>query len=614
MAGICAVLGPDANIQIKKICEKLRHRGPDDEGYYFDKMVALGHRALKLGNSPVSQQPLTNEDRTIWITFDGEIYNKGHLIDQLEKNHTFETNSSAEVVVHEYEEYGPDCVDHFNGLFAFCLWDSNKRTLFSARDKHGSKPLYYCKTPNQFLVSSEIKGLLSIASVPREPNDSKIYDYLMGASHNPDETFFLGIRSLLAGHYLLADKDSTTAYSYWNPIKPHRVKESQEYISEFLELFQDSVNIRLPEGLPFATFLSGGIDSPSVACVIDAILKQTPSEHTSDRHLQEFFSAVYENSLDQGDERPYIEEVLNTLGAKTTYVFPSVTGRWTDIQHFIYAIDEPVLVLNNYVFWCLSREASKKVHVAFYGMTGRAIGGGMDTASSYIRFLKQLLRKKRIDRLIVEFIGMLPRFSMNTISKIKTTLIRNENSRIKRLLDPRFVVRVSNRKQEAASLYSDYLIFRDSLDEHLRVCDRVSSAFSIEPRYPFLDHRITEFFLDPPTEQKVRYGLTKYVIRSAMKGLLPEAVRKTRKKFGTPIPIERWMKELRKNIEKVFASEKFRERGYFDQVAVSNLFDRCCDLKIGRADRQYYWEVLWRILNLELWFEIFFDQEADTSS
>jgi asparagine synthase (glutamine-hydrolysing) len=463
-------------------------------------------------------------------------------------------------------------------------------------------------------VSSEIKALLSIASVPREPNDYKIYDYLMGGSHNPDETFFIGIRSLLPGHYLLADKDLITAYSYWSPTKAHIVGEGQDYISEFRELFRDSVKIQLPVGLPFATFLSGGVDSPSIAFIVNDILKQTLSEKNRHNHPQKFFSAIYEGSLDQGDERPYIEEVIDALGAQTNYVFPSVTGGWNDIKHFVYCLDEPVLVLNYYVFWCLSREASKKARVVFYGFTGGVIGA-VDTVSQYVRFLKELLRKKRIARLVAESIGMLPRFSMNSISNITAILSRNEESRINGLFDPRFVARFAKRKQGGAvSLNSEYLHFRDSLADHLRVCDRVSSAFSMEPRYPFLDHRIIEFFFDLPMEQKVRNGLTKYVVRSAMKGILPEAVRKARKKFGTPIPIERWMKELRKNIENVFESEKFRERGYFNQVAVLDLLDRCCDVKIGRADRQYYLGVLWRILNLELWFEVFFDKQANTIS
>jgi asparagine synthase (glutamine-hydrolysing) len=609
MAGICAVLGANAEQLARKISKRLEHRGLSSEGFFVDRDVALGQRALGITNTSISHQPLSNEDKTVWITFDGQIYNSAELRSKLKKKHMFKGDSPAEVVIHAYEEEGFTCLSKFNGMFAFCLWDSKKRTLFSARDRVGAKPLYYCKLHNLFLMSSEIKALLSIPSVPRKPNDHKIYDYLMGGSHNPDETFFMGIRSLSPGHYLLADKNLITAHQYWSPIKAHMITEGQDYVSEFRRLFQDSVKIQLPAGLPFATFLSGGVDSPSIAFVVNEVLNETPSKKTIGNQSQELFSAVYKGPLDQGDERPYIEEVINALGAKTNYVFPSVTGRWNDIKHFIYCLDEPVLVLNYYVFWCLSREASRKARVTFLGITGGGVYfGAIDTVSHYAQFLKELFRRRKMARLLIESIGALPRFQINTFSNINALLSRNEESKINRLLDPRFVDYFAKKKlMETTSLNSEYLHFRDSLADHLRVCDRVSSAFSIEPRYPFLDHRIIEFFFHLPAEQKIRNGQTKYVLRKAMKGLLPEAVRKARKKFGTPIPIERWMRELRKNIKNVFESNKFRERGYFNQRAVLDLFDRYCDGKLSRVERQYYSDVLWRSLNLELWFEAFFD-------
>jgi asparagine synthase (glutamine-hydrolysing) len=174
MAGICAVLGSDAEQLARRICKCIQHRGPDGEGFFVDGDVALGYRELYIENAPVSHQPLANENGTIWITFDGQIYNSVELKSTLEKRHSFKGDSPAEVIVHSYEEEGFKCLSKLNGMFAFCLWDSDKQTLFSARDRVGSKPLYYCKHNNLFLLSSEIKGLLSIASMPRKPNDRKI--------------------------------------------------------------------------------------------------------------------------------------------------------------------------------------------------------------------------------------------------------------------------------------------------------------------------------------------------------------------------------------------------------------------------------------------------------
>jgi asparagine synthase (glutamine-hydrolysing) len=613
IAGICTVLGPDANRHIKRICESLRHRGPDDEGYYFDKNVALGHRALKLGNAPVIHQPLANEDRTIWITFDGEIYNKAPIIQELEKNHTFDTNSSAEVVVHSYEEDGPNCVNRFNGMFAFCLWDSKNRRLFAARDRFGMKPFYYCDSPTMFLQASEIKALLIDPSVPKKPNESIVYDYLMTA-HNDhtEDTFFMGIKRLLPAHHMFVDQNGVRIRRYWNPTKALRtdrlVKEDQSYAFEFRELLRDSIMIRLPANLPVGTFLSGGLDSTSIACLVNDILNSTLSATTLSGQGQELFSAIYREPLEQGDERPYIEEIVHALKTKANYVFPSVVGRWNDIKQFIHYVDEPVAVFNYYAFWCLSRKAREKVRVVFYGH-GTGILGELESVEEYMRYFRELWRRKKIATLLIEMIGALPRVTISSIKTINAFWTRSDKSEIKGLLAPQFATRFHGEARiEDVSLRSEYLHWiAGNLVDCLRGSDLISSAFSLEPRYPFLDHRIVEFALSLPTTQRVRKGWSKYILRNAMKGVIPEAVRKSRKHFGTPVPLERWMRQLRQNIRELFESSKFRERGYFNQPAILDAYNRFCEGKMDRFTSAFYAEAFWRILNLELWLKTFFD-------
>ena len=612
MAGICAVFGPNTEELMREMCGSLRHRGPDDEGFFITKNLALGHRALKTGNIPVPHQPLANEDRTIWITFDGEIYNKEPLIQQLEKTHTFQANSSAEVVVHAYEDYGFNCLSKFNGMFAFCLWDSAKGRLFCARDRVGIKPLYYCDCPSLFLLASEIKALLTTSSVPRKPNGRVIYDYLVtGHQHYAEDTFFMGIKRLLPAHYMFVDQNGLMIRRYWKPVKPVRtnrlINEDQRYASEFRELLRDSVKIRLPVNLPVGTFLSGGLDSTSIACLVSEILNSSFSATSVSGQGQELFSSIYREPVAEGDERPYIEEVARALATKTNYVFPSIAGRWNDIRRFIYAIDEPISVFNYYVFWCLSRKAREKVKTTFYGITGGLLAA--DTINDYKLLLKELWRRKKIARLLIELVGATPRFRMSSIAKI---LNRSSESELNRLFAPQFVAHFHDGAQiEEVSLNLEYRHFRSGLLDHLRVCDRVSSAFSIEPRYPFLDHRIVEFTFSLPVDQRIRNGWTKYVFRNAMKGVIPEAIRKSRKKFGAPIPLERWMRGLRGNIRKLFQSSKFRERGYFNQPAILDLYDRFCEGKMDRFSSARYAEVFWRILNLELWLETFFDSESE---
>lgn len=611
MSGICAVLGPNAQRLAKKMCSSLRHRGPDDQGFFIDNNLALGHRALKITDIPVPHQPLSNEDETVWITLDGEIYNAKRLKEQLEKTHAFNTNSSAEVVVHAFEEYGFNCLSKFNGMFSFCLWDSKNKLLFSARDRLGMKPLYYYSCQGQFIFTSEIKGILADPSVPRKPNNRFIYEYLVtGYPSQTGDTFFVGVKELLPAHYMAIDKSGIKIHKYWQPTQHLKsdlpAKDDQWYASEFRQLLRDSISIRLPANLPVGTFLSGGLDSTSIVFLVDEILTSKHSTNTKRAKAQEVFSAVYKEPTEQGDERCYIKQVEHALETEVNYVFPSVAGQWNNIKRFVFDIDEPVAVFNYYVFWCLFQAAKQKVKIVFSGQGNDAILGGQ-TEHSLIYF-KELWRNKKIGKLLEELVKssdwILPYMAYSILFK------RNAELKAKMLLAPQFVTAYSQgtTQKEAVSLQD--ALFRDITQhavEYLRVDDRASSFFSMECRHPFLDHRIVEFAFSLPATQKIRDGWTKYIMRNAMKGLIPEAVRRKRKKFGTPIPQQRWMRELRRNIRKLFESNKFREREYFNQPAILEVFNRYCEGRLSRIERQYYTNVLWRILNLELWLENFFD-------
>lgn len=573
--------------------------------------MALGHRALKITNTPVPHQPLANEDRTIWITFDGEIYNKEQLIQQLQKNHVFHTESSAEVVVHAYEEYGFNCLSKFNGMFAFCLWDSKNRWIFSARDRLGMKPLYYYNCQGRFILASEIKGILADPSVPRKPNEPFIYEYLVtGYPSQIGGTFFTGIKELMPAHYMVIDKSQIKIRKYWQPIHPLKsnlpTMDDNSCASRFRQLLRDSISIRLPANLPIGTFLSGGLDSTLIAFLVDDILKSKHSTKTKHAKLQEIFSAIYKEPTEQGDERYYIKEVEHALETEVNYVFPSVVGEWNNIKRFIFYIEEPVAVFNYYVFWYLFQTAKQKVKTVFSGQGADAILGGQ--AGHALIYFKELWKTKKIGKLLNELIKSLDWILLMLVWSILFS--RKAESKTKTLLAPKFaaVHSQSETQKEDASLQNALL--RDVTQhavEYLRVDDRASSAFSIECRHPFLDHRIVEFAFSLPATQKIRDGWTKYVMRNAIKGFIPEAIRKNRKKFGTPIPQQRWMRELRRDIRKLFESNKFREREYFNQPAIIDVFDRYCKGKLNRVERRYYADVLWRILNLELWLETFFD-------
>jgi asparagine synthase (glutamine-hydrolysing) len=613
MGGICAVIGLDPEQLIKKICMSLRHRGPDDEGFFITKNLALGHRALRIGNVQVPHQPLANEDETIWITFDGEIYNKEPLIQQLEKNHTFQANSSAEVVAHAYEDYGFNCLSKFNGMFAFCLWDSENGWLFSARDRLGMKPLYYCSCQDRFILASEIRGILADPSVPRKPNKLFIYEYLVtGYPTSVGDTFFTEIKELMPAHYMVIDKGRSKIQKYWQPRQHLKsnlsINDDYWCASEFRQLLQNSISVRLPANLPVGTFLSGGLDSTSLVFIVDDVLKSNHSANTKRAKLQEVFSAVYEGPTEQGDERYYIKHVEHALETEVNYVFPSVVGEWNNIKKFVCSIEEPVAVFNYYVFWCLFEAAKQKVKVVFSGQGNDAILGGQTEHA--LVYLKELWKTKRIGNLLNELLKSLDWILPMLVWSILFGRKAESKARMM-LLAPQFVAGYSQREmpKEDVSLHKALL---DDITKHaveyLRVDDRASSAFSMECRHPFLDHRIVEFAFSLPATQKIRDGWTKYVMRNAVKGFIPETIRTKKKKFGTPIPQQRWMRELRGNIRKLFESDKFRERGYFNQPAILKVFDRYCEGRLSRIERKYYSNLLWRILNLELWLETFFDK------
>lgn len=623
MGGVCAVKGQNAERVVSEMCRRLKHRGPDDEGVYAPREnLAFGHRALFVQDSFGVRQPLSSENGTLWVTFDGVIYNFKQLKSELEKkNHEFRSRSSAELLIHAYEEEGPNCLRGFNGDFAFCLWDSEKELLFLARDKLGIRPLYYCSVGDsgRFLVSSEIKAFFVDPLVPRKPNRRMVCEYLLRGHHvHTGDTFFEGIKELLPAHYILLDQDGVRVQGYWNPMQSSSAdavkgEESADYSSRFLELFRDAVKIRIPESALIGAFLSGGIDSSSVACLIDRVLKADFSGGGDTREI--LFSAAYPNT--GSDERMYAEEVARALDGRIEYSYPSVSGQLDDIRRFVYYVDEPVSVFNYYVYWCLARAARSKVRVTFSGQGPDEILGGHN--EERFVYYKELWRRKKIASLLMELIGTLPNRQMHgALIDYAFGELLNLNGKRKLAIEQFFAPEVA-----AAIVPSETLNVDESMNEflfkgvtrtleldHLQFGDRASSAFSIETRYPFLDYRIVEYAFRLPGSQKIKNGWTKYMMRKAMKGIIPEAVRRKRWKLGTPIPL-RWLVDLEKEIKAVFRSRKFRDRGYFNQQAVLSIYNRFCRGKMDRFEKMFDVDVFWRILNLELWFEVFFDRQNE---
>jgi asparagine synthase (glutamine-hydrolysing) len=611
MCGIVGQFGFQDTALLKNMLSSIKHRGPDDEGTFSGESVALGIRRLAIVDIEHGNQPIHNEEKTLWIVFNGEIYNFPEIKEELTKlGHKFGTETDTETILHAYEQWDTDCVQKFNGMFAFAIWDKKKKRLFLARDRIGIKPLYYCGHSKRFLFASEIKALLVDPEVPKKPNDHTIYNFLAtGHQSHTGDTFFANIKELPSAHYIIIDQNQLNVKRYWNlaVFEPTEPRSDEYYASKFRELLFDAIKIRLPENLAIGSFLSGGLDSTSIVCIAK-ILKLMHSSMNIDQEPQKLFSAYYHETT--ADERPYIEEVSRSVETKIDYVFPSSAISWNDIKAFVYYMDEPVTVLNYYAYWCLARITRGQVKITFSGQgPDEFLAGHADHFETYI---KELWKRKRVKRLLIELIASLNRYGSVSVIRQAIAMLMLRGARVEELLDPHFVALHGKdqvqRKHDSLNTELLHDVMQNRLPMHLRVGDRVSSAFSTETRCPYLDYRIIEFSFSLAENQKIKNAWSKYVLRSAVKDIVPESVRR-RRKFGTPIPLESWMKDFHEEINHVFNSNKFRDRGYFDQAVILDFYNRYCNGKLRRHERQLYGDMLWRILNLELWLEIFFDHE-----
>jgi len=609
MCGIVGYFGFQDTELLGDMLNSIKHRGPDDEGTFSDNSVALGVRRLSIVDIEHGRQPIHNEDKTVWIVFNGEIYNFLNIRNELiNLGHEFYTNTDTETIVHAYEEWHEECVTKFNGMFAFAIWDKNRHTLFLARDRLGISPLYYYGSPNRLLLASEIKALLTDPTVPRNPNEQVLYEFLLtGFQSHIGETFFTSIKELPAAHYLLVNQEQMVLRRYWDlaAIEPIKPASDSDNASKFRDLLLDAIKIRLPSDLTVGYYLSGGLDSTSIVCLANQVLRSNPQFRNVNRKPQELFSATYREA--SADERPFIEEASCAIKAKTNYVFPSDSVQWSDIKTFVYYMDEPVTVLNYYAYWCLAKITKEHVKVILSGQgPDEFLAGHTD---HFVAYLKELWKRKRIKTLLIELLEGLNRYGLVPAIRQATTMLTLKSKQIEKLLNPQFVASYKRqRKVNKPNSLRAFLLLdvtRNRLPMHLRAGDRICSAFSIESRYPYLDHRIIEFSFSMPENQKIRKAWSKYILRTATKNLIPESIRK-RKKQGTPIPLERWMKDLRNEIREVFNSKEFKERGYFNQTAILDLYDRYCNGKLNRQQRQFYGDIIWRILNVELWFRTFF--------
>ncbi len=645
IAGFVSFQGNSDNRQFEDMTRLIAHRGPDDEGYLLGNMIsgkflpagggdtpasvfqsgelyapknrisavdnngfnlALSNRRLAiLDLSPAGHQPMTNEKRSAWVVFNGEIYNYKEIRAELiARNHRFFSDSDTEVVLKAYEEWGFECLKKFNGMWAICLWDLQRQILFCARDRLGVKPFYYFHDGRTLAFSSEIKSLLCLLE-KRDVNETLMYDFLkFGMLDHTDDTFFEGVRKLPPAHYMVVRQSGEMSFHrYWDLEVSDEIvgrEETGACRDDFLELFTDAVRLRLRSDVPVGSCLSGGLDSSSIVCVANGLLQSCSGVSATER--QKTFSSCFEDR--RFDEREYIEEVLNKTHAERNYIFPQPEGFTGELDRLLWHQEEPFAGASIYGQWCVIKKVRERgVVVLLDGQGGDEQLAGY--RKFYVFYLMKLLRTRQYARFMSEAL----QFSLSP--EILKTLNMREGLRyfragdkmlgVEGLLSDGFRNRFGDRRLDfgfnldlGARMRAD--LFQFSLPVLLRYEDKNSMAHSVEARLPFLDYRLVEKIASFPLSQKMKNGWTKYVLRKALSGVLPEKIARRKSKLGFVTPEDIWFREvIAKKVLETFEKAIFLGN-YVNQNALVGHFKKYLE-----GQSFYRSDIFFRFYILELW-------------
>jgi asparagine synthase (glutamine-hydrolysing) len=580
---------------IGHMSDALRHRGPDDAGVFVDGWAGLGHRRLKIIDlSPAGHQPMSNEDRTVHVTYNGEIYNFRGLRDELvHRGHVFASRTDTEVIVHAYEEWGERCVERFNGMFAFGLWDGRHKKLLLVRDRLGVKPLFYYVDEGKLLFASEIKGILQHPGLSTELDHSALYDYFSLNYIPSPKTPFARIRALLPGHWLTVENGQVKTAQYWDLrfAGSEQVRTEQQWVEEILGLIQDAVDRRLIADVPLGGFLSGGIDSSAIIYFMDRL---------GHRPLKTFNVAFPEKSY---DESPYARVVANRVGAE----HHEVVCRAADLRDLLETIarhaDNLTADISMVPMYLLARLAREQVTVVLSGDGGDELFGGYltyqaDVLAAYYRRLPAWLRhylvrplvaalpssngKQSLDYKLKKFVEGAERPPAEAHHIWRTIFSNGEKSHV---LAHGFLETV--RGSDSATAYRRYFAEANALsdmdrlfyadfklflaDSILAKVDSMTMAHSLEAREPLLDYRLVELSATIPASLKLRGLTTKYIFKKAMEPHLPRGIA-FRRKEGFHSPMASWFQnELRPFVNEVLCGENLDSIGIFNGAYVETL-------------------------------------------
>jgi asparagine synthase (glutamine-hydrolysing) len=621
MCGVAGIYNFKSNAPVERniisrMTRILAHRGPDDEGLYFDHALALGHRRLSiLDRSQRGHQPMSTAERRFVITYNGEVYNYVELRKQLETaGHVFRTDTDTEVILTLYADMGADCLQLLNGMFALAIWDSVEQKLFLARDRIGIKPLYFAETADGVIFASEIKALLVSGLISTDVALPYIDTYLSFGYVPGAETLFKGIRRVLPGHWLQIQSQDIVSTCYWDlAFAPNHHRSARATAEELKQLLLDSVRIHLRSDVPVGIFLSGGLDSSATV----ALAAEAGAENLNT------FSVAHEEG-GQYDETPFAQLVADRFRTNH-HVLRMNSNQFLDcIPRFVWHMDEPVAEAPALAFYLISRLLREHVTVALSGEGSDELFGGYEVYR-YMLWLEQYRKLPSSIRSLVQATG----------NRMPWQKIRKYSRLAQHSLEDRYRGVPNYETAFRSSLYSDdfaaaacnspgdplrqhysksakhdaltRLLYTDLktwlVDDLLIKADRMTMAHSVELRVPFLDYRVVEYAATIPSNMKLRHGIGKWILKRAMTNRLPSEIL-SRRKMGFPTPLaQMFQRDLSGYLRDLLLSPTALSRNYFNRAAVEKLIDD------NHQKIRDHHRLLWQLVVLEEWHRQFIDQE-----
>ena len=626
MCGICGIAIPKRlnrpvdGIALTRMRDVIAHRGPDDAGTYINGNIGLGHRRLSIVDVSGGHQPMTNEDGTIHIVFNGEIYNHVPLRRALQAaGHHYANNSDTETIVHLYEERGPEAIQALSGMFAFAIWDEIRARLVMARDRLGIKPLYYYHADDGTLYfGSEIKAILASGMIVPRVNFAALPDYLANHAPSGEETLFRCIKRLPAGHTLIWENGKLQIRQYWDarfePECGAQAVSDQEYIEQWREKFRDAVRTHLMSDVPLGVFLSGGIDSSAIAAMMSQLVKGP---------IKTFSVAFSER---EANELEFARVVSRAFRTDHHEIIVSPEEYFASLPKMIWQEDEPIAHVASIPLYFVSKLAAQHVKVVLTGEGSDELLAGygkyrttvynLALGGSYHRWttagLRRLVRRglslalssgieKKLQRTFLWrdatieqlYFDNFAVFSQSMQERLLTPQAKSQIGGVDPYLEIHDLIHATDARTILNKLL--YADLKTYLHELLMKQDQMSMAASVESRVPFLDWGLVDFTTRMPERMKLRGWTTKYVLRRAMKDMLPREIL-TRPKMGFPVPVGAWFRgKFRHIINECVLGERVRERGILDHKVLEHLV---AEHNSGRKDHS---QRLWSLVNLELW-------------